>query len=147
MTKTFTVYAWCVRPFIAYLDEVEAETPEDAIGHARRNTEKLLEVAEECNGEHHWDEFAACDEDGRELLHVLDAEARGRQAAPELLEACRVVVERWERGNLAEAVRACAAVVEGCRVEMPCIPDADAAPLRQQTPGTEDVMEKVWTPG
>ncbi len=28
-------------------------------------------------------------------------------AAPALLEACRLVVSRWERGDLAEAVRAC----------------------------------------
>lgn len=32
-------------------------------------------------------------------------------AAPELLEACRMVVTRWERGDLAAAARACAAAV------------------------------------
>lgn len=39
-------------------------------------------------------------------------EARVREAAPELLAACRMVVERWERGDLAAAARACAAAVE-----------------------------------
>lgn len=112
MTRTFSVYAWCVRPFIAYLDEVEAETPEEAIALARRQPEQLLDAAEECNGQYLWDEFAACDGDGRELLCVLDTEARVREAAPELLAACRMVVDRWERGDLAEAARACAAAVE-----------------------------------
>lgn len=32
-------------------------------------------------------------------------------AAPTLLAACRMVVERWERGDLAEAARACQAAV------------------------------------
>lgn len=32
-------------------------------------------------------------------------------AAPKLLEACRMVVERWERGDLAEAARACRAAM------------------------------------
>ena len=31
--------------------------------------------------------------------------------APKLLTACRAVVERWESGDLAEAVRMCAAAV------------------------------------
>jgi len=112
MTKTFTVHAWCVRPFITYLDEVEAETPEEAIALARRQPEQLLDAAEECDGRYPWDEFAACGEDGGELLRALDTEARVREAAPELLAACRMVVDRWERGDLAEAARACAAAVE-----------------------------------
>lgn len=33
-------------------------------------------------------------------------------AAPELLGACLMVVDRWERGDLAEAARACQAAVE-----------------------------------
>jgi hypothetical protein len=40
-------------------------------------------------------------------------QANGRliAAAPELLAACRMVVERWERGDLAEAARACSAAI------------------------------------
>jgi hypothetical protein len=33
------------------------------------------------------------------------------RAAPALLAACRMVVDRWERGDLAEAARACSAAV------------------------------------
>ena len=32
-------------------------------------------------------------------------------AAPSLLAACRLVIERWERGDLAEAARACSAAI------------------------------------
>lgn len=128
MTNTFSVYAWCDRPFIAYLDEVEAETPEEAIALARQQPEQLLDVAEECNGQYPWDEFAAFDGDGRELLRVLDAEARMRNAAPELLAACRMVVDRWERGDLAEAVRVCAALIEECSVQLARIPVTSVDP-------------------
>ncbi len=44
--------------------------------------------------------------DGKET-----ANARLIAAAPELIEACRAVVERWESGNLAEATRMCAAAI------------------------------------
>lgn len=39
------------------------------------------------------------------------ANARLIAAAPELLEACRAVVERWEHGDLAEAARMCDAAI------------------------------------
>ena len=85
MTKTYLIHAWCSRPFITYLDPVEADSPDQAIAIARTQQEQLLDNAEECN--YHvtgfpWDEFAAYDENGNELLHVLDAEARLREAAP-----------------------------------------------------------------
>ena len=89
MTKTYLIHAWCVRPFIAYLNPVEAATPEEAIAIARLQPEKLLDAAEECNGQYPWDEFAAYDDHGNELLHVLDAEARLREAAPTLLAALK----------------------------------------------------------
>jgi hypothetical protein len=39
------------------------------------------------------------------------ANARLIAAAPDLLAACRAVVERWESGDLAEATRMCAAAI------------------------------------
>jgi hypothetical protein len=86
MTKTYMINAWCIRPFIATID-IKSETPEDAIAIVRRQLGTLLDTAEECNGEYPWDEFAAYDDNGNELLHVFDAEACLREAAPELLEA------------------------------------------------------------
>lgn len=94
MTNSYLVHAWCDRPFITYLDPVEADTPEDAIAIARRQRRKLLDAAEECNGNYPWDEFAVYDEDGNELLHVLDDDARLEIAAPELLAACTSALKR-----------------------------------------------------
>jgi hypothetical protein len=93
MTNRYLIHAWCVRPFIAYLDPVEAATPEEAIALARRQPATLLDAAEECNPAYLWDEFAAHDESGREVLHVLDAEARLRQAAPALLAALQGLLD------------------------------------------------------
>jgi hypothetical protein len=94
MTNTYVIHAWCDRPFITYLDPVEADTPEEAIAIARRQRTKLLDAAEECNGKYPWDEFAAYDEEGNELLHVLDDDARLEIAAPELLVACNAALKR-----------------------------------------------------
>jgi hypothetical protein len=96
MRKPYRIRAWCVRPFITYLDAVEADTPEEAIAIARTQQNQLLDVAEECN--YHvsafpWDEFAAYDEDGNELLHVLDAEASLRNAAPAMRDTLLYVAQ------------------------------------------------------
>jgi len=86
MTTTYMIHAWCMRPFIAGFD-VEAETPRDAIAIARLRWEQLLDTAEECASRYPWNEFAAYDEDGNELLRILDDEAQLRNAAPALLTA------------------------------------------------------------
>jgi hypothetical protein len=93
MTKTYLIHAWCVRPFIACLDPVEAATPEEAIAAARHRPDALLDSAEECNAQYPWDEFAAYDESGSELLRVLDAEARVRNAAPAMRDALEYVAQ------------------------------------------------------
>lgn len=43
--------------------------------------------------------------------YEADARLRLMHAAPKLLAACRMVVERWERGDLAEAARACSSAI------------------------------------
>jgi hypothetical protein len=93
MTNNYLIHAWCVRPFISYLDPVEAATPEDAISIARRQQAKLLDAAEECNGHYPWDEFEVYDERGNKLLHVLDNDARLRDAAPKLRDALLYVAQ------------------------------------------------------
>ena len=103
MTNTYLIRAWCVRPFIASIDPVEADTPEEAIAIARKQPAKLLDSAEECNSQYAWDEFAAFDEHGNELLHALDDKARLEDAAPALLDALlaiRAALQRhpqWQR--------------------------------------------------
>lgn len=91
MTNNYMIHAWCIRPFIACID-IEAETPDEAIKKARSERQWLYDTAEECNGKYPWDEFAAHDEKGRELLHVLDDNARLRDAAPALLKALNACV-------------------------------------------------------
>ena len=93
MTTTYLIHAWCMRPFIAYLDPVEAATPEEAIAIARGHPKRLIDTAEECNGQYPWDEFAAYGENGNELLHVLDDAARLRDAAPRMWETLLYVAQ------------------------------------------------------
>jgi hypothetical protein len=45
-------------------------------------------------------------EDGGEIPPLV-RQMQVMMAAPKLLEACRLVVERWQRGDLAAAARAC----------------------------------------
>ncbi len=100
MTKTYLIQAWCERPFISHLDPVEAATPEEAIAIARTRQKQLLGNAEECNGEYLWDEFAAYDEHGNELLHVLDEKARLQDVAPDMLEALEAQeMAEWDTGS------------------------------------------------
>jgi hypothetical protein len=103
----YTVIAWCERPFYAEC-EVEAETPEAALAKAREAIHG--EPAEDCGGEYCWDEWRV-ETDDEEVLSHLDEPARLGLAAPALLAACQMVVDRWEKGDLAEAVRACAAAI------------------------------------
>jgi hypothetical protein len=93
MTNTYLIHAWCVRPFIAYLDPVEADSPEQAIAVARTQQDQLHDAAEECNGQYPWDEFAAYDEHGNEMLHVLDPNACLRDAAPAMRDTLLYVAQ------------------------------------------------------
>jgi hypothetical protein len=86
------VHAWCVRPFIACID-AEAASPEEALALAMSQPEKLLDSAEECNRDYPWDEYGVYDEQGREVLHILDDAARVRAAAAELLAALQWLVD------------------------------------------------------
>jgi hypothetical protein len=95
MTNPYLIHAWCLRPFITCI-EVEARSPEQAIALARNEQDKLLDAAEECARDYPWDEFAAYDESGNELLHHVDAERCVRNAAPDLLESLTSLVDAAE---------------------------------------------------
>lgn len=114
MTKSYMIHARCMRPFIACID-IEADTPDEAITKARSEHQRLYDTAEECNGVYPWDEFAAHDEQGNELLHVLDGKARLRDAAPAMQEsllAVKIALEHyphWQesmRGHLLAVIDA-----------------------------------------
>ena len=89
-------------------DGIEAETPETAAAIARdMQTRDAVEI-DDCEG---MTLSALVDVDGDadyEHSVIIDfEEERQRKAGPALLAACRMVVARWEHGDLAEAARAC----------------------------------------
>jgi hypothetical protein len=91
---------------------IEAATHEEAAAIARERPTGDADDIDECSG----DTFYACvdvqgDEEYEQSRWIDFEEERLRKAAPALLAACRMVVERWERGDLAEAARACSAAI------------------------------------
>ena len=103
MTRYF-ITAWCDRPFFAQC-EVDADTAEQALAQARKAIHDA--PAEECDDNYPWDEWRVDTAETDGVLVQRDARARLRAAAADLLHACRLVVDRWEHGDLAEAARAC----------------------------------------
>jgi hypothetical protein len=95
-----------------YFPGIEAGTPEEAAFIAADKPTADAEYTKDCDGEN----LAALvdvvgdDEFGHSVTIDFDHE-RMRKAARQLLDACRMVVERWEHGDLAEAARACSAAV------------------------------------
>ena len=53
----------------------------------------LIVVRQGSTGTYPWCEFTVYDENGKELLHVLDDEARLREAAPKLRDTLRFVAQ------------------------------------------------------
>jgi hypothetical protein len=121
MTRYF-VTAWCERPFFAQC-KVEAESAQAALAKARETI--LGAPAEECDDTYPWDEWRVDTAEADGVLLHRDLPAKLRDTAPSLLQACRMVIEHWEHGDLAEAARACAdAVTEA----------VDEAPPRRRVP-------------
>ena len=92
---------------------VEADSLEAAAAIARDKPTSDADGIEDCEGE---TLAALVDLDGDdqfELSQFVDFEPeKQRKAAPKLLEACRMVVERWESGDLAEAARMCQTAID-----------------------------------
>ena len=97
---------------------IEADSHEAAAAIARDKPTGDADGIDDCDGE----TFAALvdvrsDEDYRQSRTIDFDGERLRKGAPQLLAACQMVVERWERGDLAEAARACSAAIAGM---IPC---------------------------
>jgi hypothetical protein len=111
------------REILITFRDVKAESPEDAAGTACGFATNEIDSVVDC------DNLSArvdvADGDGYHRPVTIDFQPeRLRRAAPALLAACRMVVERWERGDLAEAARACsAAVAEAENVTSPACGD------------------------
>ena len=58
------------------------------------------------------------------LKAAFDAGSEKPLAVSRLLSACQMVVDRWEKGDLAEAVRACSAAIVGLGKPIPALPNA-----------------------
>lgn len=98
---------WAMRTFTA-------RSPEQAIELARRFAQERLDELDFENYEPNdcpINEIEIRDEHGNELAVWYDDDMRLRLAAPDLLAAAEKVVARWERGDLAEAVRDLAAAI------------------------------------
>jgi hypothetical protein len=91
---------------------IEAASPAAAAAIARDKPTEEASLIDDCEG---MTLSALVDEAGDEEYErsvFIDFEAeRLRKAAPKLLAACQMVADRWERGDLAEAARACSTAV------------------------------------
>jgi len=88
--------------------EFEADTPKQALKLARRFAAKSpdrlnLDFYEACDCP--INEIEVCDREHNAVATWFDDDMRLRLAARDLLDAAELVVARWERGDLAEAVR------------------------------------------
>ena len=107
----YDVTAWCSMPHYTTF-EVKADSLEEALAKARTRVED--EYPEPCNGgSYDWDEFEVCAAGSDEYIRHLAPERAAEIAAPRLLDAlrdgvkaARGVTDSWEKGDLAQAVRA-----------------------------------------
>jgi len=121
---TYQVTAWCVVPHYTTFD-VDAGSVEEALEKARGQSKD--EYGEPCDGaECDWDEFAIVSEpDAAEHLVYLEPSRRAENAAPELLDQlqrgvnhAQSIVDSWERGDLAAAVRELTQWLTGARATL-----------------------------
>jgi hypothetical protein len=94
--------------------EFEADTPKQALKLARRfaakNPDGLdLDFYEACDCP--INEIEVCDDEHNSVAVWYDDDMRLRLAASDLLDAAELVVARWERGDLAGAIRELSAAV------------------------------------
>jgi hypothetical protein len=87
--------------------EIKAATPEQALRKARRlyDDDPFDLMFESYDGGMPVNEIAIADADHDELAVWRDDDMRLHNAARDLLDAAELVVARWERGDLAAAVR------------------------------------------
>ncbi len=110
---------------------ISAETPEAAAAIARKKpTDDCVEIAD-CEGQ---TLSAVVDEAGDSAYErsvMIDFEnQRLRTASPALLAACRMVVDRWERGDLAEGARACQSAIAEAGAASPPPPSSPLEPVQ-----------------
>ena len=94
--------------------EITAPTPEEALAKAQRfageNYDQFM-FEDYDHSKHVIRGIVVLDANGDERATWWDDEWHLRHAAQDLLDAARIVIARWQSGDLAEAVRALAAAV------------------------------------
>ena len=102
---------WASRDF-------DAETPEQALDLARRFAmENLLDLDlydyDACNTP--INEIEVCHEDEEALAVWQDDDLRLRLAAADLLTAAEKILDRWQNGDISEAIHELAVAVEAAK--------------------------------
>jgi hypothetical protein len=103
-----TTYTVHFRNYTAFAShDVQANTPKQALARARKllAEDKLDLWFEHYDPTSDVNEIVVSDGDGTELAFWHDDDMRLHMAAQDLLDAAQLVIDRWERGDLAEAVR------------------------------------------
>jgi hypothetical protein len=122
MRNTYKVHIY--REMRLVFGGIEADTPEAAADLARDKFTSDADKIDDCEGM----TLSALvdvvgDRDYEQSCFIDFDEERLRNAAPALLTACRMVVDRWERGDLAEAARACSGAIAQATEETPTCGD------------------------
>ena len=105
-------------------ESITADTPEAAAAIARdKPTDDAVEI-DDCEGETFSALVDVAGDEEYEHSRLIDfEEERLRKAARPLLAACRAVVDRWERGDLAEAGAPCSnAISQAEPIFSPSVP-------------------------
>jgi hypothetical protein len=111
--KTYNVYfrsdlQWGTREF-------DADTPEQALELARRFIAETLigldlDFYEACGSP--INEIEICDDEGVSLVIWLDEDLRLRLVARDLLSAAQKILDRWQNGDIGEAIHELAVAVD-----------------------------------
>jgi hypothetical protein len=93
--------------------EIEADTPQAAATIAHDEPTDNADEVNDCEGI----TLSAVvdvvgDEEYEHSVYIDFEDERPSKVAAQALAACRMVVERWERGDLAEAARMCQAAID-----------------------------------
>jgi hypothetical protein len=115
--NTYTVHFRSDRNYADH--DIEADTPEQALAVARQLCE-CGDIYHEAFFDYYdgWapiNEIEACDEEGSPLATWYDDDMRLRLAAPDLLTAAEKVLDRWQNGDIGEAIHELAVAVEAAK--------------------------------
>ena len=116
---TYHVTAWCQVSYYATFD-LDAKNIDEALKQAKLRARD--ECGEPCGGEYPWDEFEITSENAAEHVRHFEPSWLAAIAADELLDTLQrgvalaeSVVDSWDGGDLAGALRALSQWLAGAR--------------------------------